>query len=94
MDLVVRYRAGASANDLAAQFKIHRRTVSAHLHNHGVTMRGQSLAEAQVSLAINLYGQGLSVAQIGTRLSVNGGTVWLALRASGVQMRDTHGRAR
>jgi len=58
MDLVARYRAGASADDLAAQFKIHRKTVSAHLHNHGVTMRGQSLTEAQVSLAANCMDRG------------------------------------
>ena len=52
------------------------------------------MTEEQVDLATRLYQQDWSVARIGSHLGVNGGTVWLALRARGVQMRDTHGRER
>jgi hypothetical protein len=41
-----------------------------------------------------LYADGLSLAKIGSRLGYHATTVHLALRAAGVQMRDTHGRER
>jgi DNA-binding transcriptional ArsR family regulator len=93
-ELVARYHAGATIYDLAERFKIHRTTVSQHLHRRGVTMRGLSLDESQVDHATWLYERGWSVARIGSYLGVNGGTVWLALRAHRVRMRDTHGRER
>ena len=92
--LVTGYQAGATVYDLATRFKIHRTTVSQHLHRRGAAMRGLSLHESQVDLATRLYEQGWSVARIGSHLDVNGGTVWRALGARGVRMRDTHGRKR
>ena len=93
-DLITRYRDGATVYDLAERFNIHRTTVSAHLHHRDVKMRGHSLAKSQVDHAIQLYEQGWSVARIGCHLGVNGSTVWLALRARGVRMRDAQGRER
>ncbi len=93
-ELVTDYEGGATVYDLAKRFKIHRNTVSGHLHLRDIKMRGQSMTEEQVDLATRLYQQDWSVARIGSHLGVNGGTVWLALRARGVQMRDTHGRER
>jgi hypothetical protein len=40
-DLVARYRDGATVDDLAERFSIHRTTASAHLRRRGVKMRGQ-----------------------------------------------------
>src|ERR1019366_6221183 len=37
--LVARYESGATVYELAALFKIHRTTVSAHLHRHGANVR-------------------------------------------------------
>jgi hypothetical protein len=93
-ELVTDYEGGATVYDLAKRFKIHRNTVSGHLHLRDIRMRGQSMTEEQVDLATRLYQQDWSVARIGSHLGVNGGTVWLALRARGVRMRDTHGRER
>jgi len=92
--LVAGYRAGATVYELAERFKIHRTTVSDHLYREGVKMRGVGLDLAHVERAVSLYDQGWSVARIGSQLGANGGTVWRALRAQGVQMRDTQGRAR
>jgi IS30 family transposase len=44
-----------------------------------------------VDLAIQLYEQSLSVARIGRHLGVDGNTIWRALRARGVRMRDAQG---
>jgi hypothetical protein len=38
-ELVEAYEAGATVYQLAERFKIHRVTVSAHLHRQGVRMR-------------------------------------------------------
>jgi hypothetical protein len=59
-----------------------------------VKMRRHSLTEEQVIVAASLYEQGWSTGRVGRRLDVSGGTVWLALPAHDVQMRDTHGRDR
>jgi hypothetical protein len=47
-----------------------------------------------VTEATRLYQQGLSCAQVGQRLARHSNTVWLALRAAGATMRDSHGRER
>jgi hypothetical protein len=57
-------------------------------------MRRRGLDQGQVDQAAELYAQRWSVARIGGHLGVDGGTVWLALRERGVEMRDSHGRER
>jgi hypothetical protein len=57
-------------------------------------MRRQSLDMQQVDVATSMYEQGWSVAKIGWRCDIDATTVWRALRARGVLMRDVHGRAR
>jgi hypothetical protein len=93
-ELVTRYQDGATVYELAERFSIHRTTVSGHLHRRGVKIRGHSPDERQVDVAIQLYEQGWSTARIGLHLAVNGSTVWLALRARGVRMRNAQGRQR
>jgi len=92
--LVEEYKAGATVYELAERFKITRQTASKHLHRQDVLMRRQGLDAQQIDEAAKLYGQDWSVARIGGQLGFNGGTVWRALRASDVPMRDTHGRER
>lgn len=93
-DLVQRYRDGASTYALAERFGVHRVTVSAHLHRRGVKTRGTSMTPEQVDQAVRLHQDRWSTARIGRHLDFNGDTVWLALRAQGVRMRDSHGRER
>ena len=93
-DLVRGYRAGQNTYELADRFGLHRATVSAHLHRQGVTVRRQGLNADGVDHAVHLYQQGWSLARIGDHLSVDGGTVWSALKAQGVRLRDPHGRER
>ncbi len=58
--LAERYRSGATVYELAAEFAIHRTTVSQHLHAAGVQMRRQPFRATQVEVAFELYGEGLS----------------------------------
>jgi DNA-binding transcriptional ArsR family regulator len=69
--LVDRYRQGATTNELAREFGIHRRTVSAHLHRSGTTMRRQGLDDTAVVEAARLYEGGWSLTRIGNRLGVD-----------------------
>ncbi|MFL6139651.1 MAG: helix-turn-helix domain-containing protein [Frankiaceae bacterium] len=43
---------------------------------------------------MQLYGAGLSAAQVGAVLGCHGSTVWRTLRRAGVELRDEQGRTR
>jgi len=90
--LVKEYQTGATIYELSERFNINRQTASLHLHRLGVKIRRQGLKEEQMIYAARLYEQGWSCARIARHYDVNPGTVWMRLRASGVQMRDPHGR--
>jgi hypothetical protein len=62
-------RSSASAISAAVrQFKIHRATVSAHLHREGIDTRYDLLAVSRGIEVVRLYGQDWSLAQIGGAL--------------------------
>jgi DNA-binding NarL/FixJ family response regulator len=67
-ELINGYHSGQTVYELAARFKIHRATVSAHLHRHGITLRRLGLDDDGIALAVRLYEDGWSVARIGERL--------------------------
>lgn len=73
--LVDGYLAGQTVYELAAEFGIERRTVSAHLHRRGVPMRRRGLSLAQKEEAFALRHRGWSLARIGARFDVSAGTV-------------------
>ncbi|RSM35572.1 helix-turn-helix domain containing protein [Amycolatopsis balhimycina DSM 5908] len=92
--LIAAYQAGSTVYQLAAQFDIERRTVSAILHRHNVPMRRRGLTDNQIDDAERLYQQGWSLARIGNRMDVTADTVRARLLERGVAMRDTQGRPR
>jgi DNA-binding NarL/FixJ family response regulator len=92
--LIAAYQAGSTVYQLADQFDIERRTVSAILHRRQVPMRGRGLTDDQVEDADRLYEQGWSLARIGDRMDVSADTVRKRLLERGVTMRDTQGRPR
>jgi DNA-binding CsgD family transcriptional regulator len=94
VDLTARYEAGASMNELAKCFGIHRTTISKHLTEMGAQVRDTRIKVTQVKEARKLYESGMSLADIGSRLGFDNGTIHNHLRRAGVQMRDTHGRER
>ena len=90
-DLVRRYRAGVKVGELAAHFGVHRDTVSEVLDRHGVVRRQAGLAPDLLSEVIALYRAGSSLATIGAKMSVDPGTVALALRKAGASLRPRRG---
>lgn len=81
--LVDDYLAGQSVYELATEFGIERRTVSAHLHRRGVPMRRRGLSLAQKEEAFALRDRGWSLARIGARFDVSTGTVRNHLASAG-----------
>jgi DNA-directed RNA polymerase specialized sigma24 family protein len=91
-ELTTAYESGAAINDLAKRFGIHRSTVLEHL-NRSET-RGQrypALDEHEVDVAMQLYGTGLSLRNVGIALGVHASTVRLSLRRAGVTLRQRNG---
>ena len=60
-------------NELASTFGIHRTTVTAHLHDQGVTLRGAGQLDAAETA--RLYGEGWSSRELGETFGVSANTV-------------------
>lgn len=85
-ELVDDYQAGASVEDLAARFGIHRATVAQPLHRNGVPIRHRGLDGQQINPAVQLYQPGHSLTRIGSRVDVHAEIVRQVLRARGIQL--------
>ncbi len=86
-ELVAAYVAGADTSELSERFRIHRRTVVAHLVRQSVPLRRRGLASEHVTEAVQLYQSGSSLSDIGLRFGASAGTVRRVLIAHGVDMR-------
>jgi hypothetical protein len=87
------YQAGSTLRELGSRFGVSRHAISS-LKARGVQIRRTPMVAGEIDAAATLYASGLSLAQIGSQLGYNATTVHLALRAAGVQMRDSQGRKR
>lgn len=93
LELIERYKAGATQRELAYQYGVHRTTVTKILQRHGVETR-RGLHPALIDEAVRRYKEGQSLATVGRALGADPGTVKARLIERGVTMRDTHGRPR
>jgi DNA-directed RNA polymerase specialized sigma24 family protein len=87
VELLERYLAGERAFELAKAYGVDRRTVADRLSRAGVR-RPRSMTDQERIDAARLYGQGWSCARIADRLGRHAGTVWLALRSAGADLRQ------
>jgi lambda repressor-like predicted transcriptional regulator len=87
-NLAEEYRFGTSALGLARKYKMHRRTVAAHLEREGVAVREQlKVTPRLIEWAKQLYANGQSLSAIGKQLGVEASTVGKALKRAGVKLR-------
>lgn len=86
-ELVHAYRNGASTTELRNHYDLSQGSVIRILHKHGVEMRGQGLADGDVSTAAELYRAGATLAQLGERFGVSPNALRRALVSAGVAMR-------
>lgn len=90
LELVERFRAGATQRELSELYGVHRATVAAVLKRHGVERR-RGLDKAGIQEAVKRYKAGESLATVDKALGVDPGTVKARLVERGVRMRDTSG---
>jgi DNA-directed RNA polymerase specialized sigma24 family protein len=91
--LVAEYEDGASVQDLASRWSIHRTTVASQLRQAGVKLRGQGVPADCRAEAVRLYGEGWSCQRLGERYGCNATTVWKVLKQAGVRLRESWERA-
>lgn len=85
--LVDDYRSGASVNELAERYGVHRATVSAHLTRRGTPRRRPGLGVEEAAEAVKLHLGGLSMRAIARSMGVDRKAVRLALVEAGVDLR-------
>ena len=85
--LVAEYENGASVQDLASHWGIHRTTVAAQLRQAGVRLRRQGVPDRLLDEAIRLYNDGWSCQRLADRYGCNATTVWKVLQQAGVKLR-------
>lgn len=73
---------------LAAEYHVKRESISKLLRREGVEIRlRKQMSQEQIDDAVRLYGTGLSLEQIGSRLGWDHNTIYRHLKKRGVQMR-------
>lgn len=92
--LVAGYEAGKTMNELAAEYGIHRVTVSSNLRRAGTSLRRPGLNAKQIVEAAGLYEAGWSSGRLAERFGVSYDTVLRALRQSEVPIRPRRGGPR
>jgi hypothetical protein len=90
-ELVQAYRDGASTPELRRRYDLSQGSVIKILHEHGVEMRGQGLADDEVPTAAELYRAGATLARLGEQFGVSPNAVRRALLSVGVVMRARGG---
>lgn len=90
-DIVARYQAGDTTQQIGTHYGISKTRVARVLREQGVPIRRQGLSDEQVRDAARLYAQAASIAQIGTRFDVSHTTVAAALRRQGIKLRPRPG---
>jgi len=85
--LVDDYRSGASVNELAERYGVHRATVSAHLTRRGANRRTPGLGVEEAAEAVKLYLGGLSMRAIARAMGVDRKMVRTTLVRADVEIR-------
>jgi lambda repressor-like predicted transcriptional regulator len=89
--LATAYLSGATVNELAEQFQVHRSTVFEILTRNNVPRRQRGLNDDQLESIMSLYAEGWSLKQLGERFGFHSETVGAALKREGLEIRRRWG---
>jgi predicted DNA-binding protein (UPF0251 family) len=90
--LLARYDQGATTQELAGEFGVHRSTALDIVKRHGVPVRRRGLASIDVPEARRLYStEGWSIARLASKFGVAQDTVRQALIGAGTKLRARRG---
>jgi hypothetical protein len=90
-DIVNRYQAGETTQQIGTHYGISKTRVATVLRQQGITIRRQGLSAEQASEAVALYATGKSLASLGTLFGVSHTTIAAVLRQQGVDIRPRPG---
>lgn len=90
--VVQRYQAGESQVELAEAFGVHRDTIVRCLEAVEVVRRRPGLTNDEAARAAELYAEGLSLADVGSRLGKASSSVRASLLRNGVELRGRYDR--
>lgn len=90
-DIVHRYEAGETTQQIGNRYGISKTRVATVLRQQGITIRRQGLTDEQVSEAALFYVAGKPLAWLGTRYGVSHTTIAVALGQQGIQLRPRPG---
>jgi hypothetical protein len=90
-DIVRRYGAGETTQQIGNRYGISKTRVAKVLCEQGVAIRRQGLNDEQANEAAKLYAAGRSLAWLGVRYDVSHATIAAALRRRGVHLRPRPG---
>jgi lambda repressor-like predicted transcriptional regulator len=92
-ELIAAYGAGATINELAHQYGLHRTTVAAHLDRNHIERHHPHTEWANETLtaAADLYASGLSLAAVAARYGIDPQTVANRFRRAGIPVRTRRG---
>jgi hypothetical protein len=91
INIMRRYGAGESTQQIGNRYGISKTRVASILREQGVIIRRQGLNDEQVSEAATLYTAGKSLACLGSRYYVSHTTIAAALRREGIHLRPRPG---
>lgn len=86
-ELVDAHRSGTSTTKLCEKHGLSKGGLLRILQEHGVEMRNQPMTEDEIDRAVKLYSEGHSLNAVARQLGKVKGSVWKALRDTGIQMR-------
>jgi hypothetical protein len=90
-EIVHKYEAGDTTQQIGTHYGISKTRVAAVLRGQGVTLRRRGLTDEQVAEAAMHYDDGKSLSWLGARYEVSHTTVAAALRRQGIQLRPRRG---
>jgi uncharacterized protein (DUF433 family) len=90
-DIVARYQAGETSQQIGTHYGISKTRVATVLREQGIAIRRQGLNDDQAREAAELYAAGHSLAGLGVRFGVSHTTIAAVLRQQGVQIRPRPG---
>ena len=90
-DIMARYEAGETTQEIGSRYGISKTRVATVLREQGIAIRRQGLTDEQVREAATLYAAGRSLARLGIRFGVSHTTVAAALRQQSVHFRTRPG---
>jgi transcriptional regulator of aromatic amino acid metabolism len=90
-DIVARYEAGETTQQVGTRYGISKTRVATVLREQGITIRRQGLTTEQVTEAMAVYAAGRSLAWLGARFDVSHTTVAVAIKQHGIQLRPRPG---